>query len=129
MRPGMRRAAGVLAALVILLALGWGWGVVKNWSEIVSRPVRLAYIIADFGLVIPLGLVSAWGVWREKLWAPTLFAFAVGTLVFDTAHGIFYLIWDNYFHIPLAVGFLILAVLLAYAVAVLRSVHAERGSA
>lgn len=34
----------------------------------------------------------------------------------DVAHGVFYLIWDNYFGIPLAVAVLMLAVLMGYVV-------------
>jgi hypothetical protein len=37
------RATAILFVLLILLALGWLFGVVHNWGEIASRPVRLGF--------------------------------------------------------------------------------------
>ena len=51
-------AVYALFAILALLALGWAYGAIANWGEIASRPVRLAYLIADFALVIPAGIVS-----------------------------------------------------------------------
>jgi len=111
-----------------LLVLGWAFGVLRNWDQIVSRPVRLAYIICDFTIVIPLGLIAGFGLKAGKRWAYSLFTFVLGAFFFDTAHGVVYLIWDNYFGVPLPIAFLLLLVLAVYVVYALRAVNAERAS-
>ncbi|GIV60545.1 hypothetical protein GQ464_007735 [Rhodocaloribacter litoris] len=125
MSKRLRIAVYVLWGLLGLLALGWIYGVATGWDEIVSRPVRLAYIICDAGLVIPLGVVAGLGLRRGRTWAPALFALALGALLFDVAHGVFYLIWDNYFGIPLWLGFVLLAVLAGYVVFALKALWTE----
>lgn len=106
----------MLLGLLVLLAAGWVYGLLRNPAEITSRPVRLAYLACDAGLVIPAGVAAALGLLSGKGWAPTLFALALGLLLFDTAHGVVYLVWDNYFHIPLALSAGILAAVLAFVV-------------
>jgi len=110
----MRVPAILLLVILGLLALGWVYGAVANWDEIASRPVRLAYVIADFGLVIPIGVAAAAGLLRRARWSGPLFALALGLLLFDIAHGVLYLIWDNYFGIPLPAGFGLLGLTLLY---------------
>lgn len=107
-------AVNILFVILVLLALGWVWGAVSNWGEIESRPVRLAYIICDFLIVIPLGVAAGLGLKRGHAWATPLFPLALGALLFDIAHGVFYLIWDNYFGIPLWLGFVLLAATVGY---------------
>lgn len=114
MKDSLRLPAILLLVILGLLALGWVWGVATNWPEIVSRPVRLAYIICDVAFVIPVGVAAALGVLRRKTWALPVFTLALGALLFDVAHGVFYLIWDNYFNIPLPVAFALLAVTAGY---------------
>jgi len=126
MNKSLNRSVNILFVILVLLALGWVYGVIANWNEIVSRPVRLAYIICDFTIVIPWGFIAGFGIKRGKRWAYSLFPFVLGALFFDTAHGIFYLIWDNYFNIPLVVAFLLLLLLLVYTVSALRNVDATR---
>ena len=108
--------AWILVGLLVLLAAGWVYGLLANPTEITSRPVRLAYLACDAALVIPVGLAAGLGLLAGKDWARTLFALALGLLLFDTAHGVIYLVWDNYFHIPLAASAGILAAVLAYVV-------------
>jgi hypothetical protein len=110
----LRVPAILLLVILGLLALGWVYGAATNWEAISSRPVRLAYIIADFGLVIPIGVAAAIGLLRGARWGGPLFALALGLLLFDIAHGVLYLIWDNYFGIPIPAGFGLLAVTLVY---------------
>lgn len=114
MTDPLRRPAILLLVILALLALGWAYGVLTDWQAIADRPVRLAYLIADFGLVIPLGVIGAVGVLRRRAWSAPLFAVALGALLFDIAHGVFYLIWDNFFGIPWAVAFGLLLLTLAY---------------
>jgi len=121
------RATAILFVLLILLALGWLFGVVHNWGEIASRPVRLAYLICDFTIVIPSGLVSIWGLRNGRRWASLPFVFALGALLFDTAHGVFYLLWDNYFGVPWIVAFVVLIALGIYVVYAIRVVQANLG--
>jgi hypothetical protein len=116
-------AINILFVLLILLALGWVWGVISNWDQIVSRPVRLAYIICDFLFVIPAGLIAGFGLKRGKPWANSLFSLALGALLFDIAHGIFYLIWDNYFGVPLLVAFILLLVVIGYVIFAIRALE------
>jgi hypothetical protein len=126
MSKQLNLAINILFVLLILLALGWVYGVIANWDQIASRPVRLAYIICDFLLVIPVGFAAGIGLKRGKPWANTLFALALGALLFDIAHGMIYLIWDNYFGIPMLVGFLLLLVLIGYTIFAIRALeHAE----
>lgn len=122
MSKQLNLAVNILFVVLILLALGWVWGVFANWDEIASRPVRLAYIICDFLFVIPVGVIAGVGLKREKPWARTLFPLALGALLFDVAHGVLYLIWDNYFGIPLWLAFVLLAVTVAYTVFAMRAV-------
>jgi hypothetical protein len=123
MSKQLNLAINILFVLLILLALGWVYGVIANWDQIASRPVRLAYIICDFLLVIPVGFAAGIGLKRGKPWANTLFALALGTLLFDIAHGMIYLIWDNYFGIPMLVGFLLLLVLIGYTIFAIRALE------
>lgn len=117
-----RRAAVALMAILALLAAGWVYGAVTDWESIATRPTRLAYIICDFGLVIPAGYAAAIGVLRGTRWAPGLFAFALGALAFDIAHGVVYLRWDNYFGVPWAATLLLLVATLGFAWYGLRAV-------
>lgn len=110
-----RRAAWGLMIILALLAAGWVYGALTNWESIASRPTRLAYVICDFGLVIPVGYAASVGVLRGTSWAPRLFAFAVGALVFDVAHGVVYLRWDNYFGVPWAATLPVLVAALGFA--------------
>jgi hypothetical protein len=122
MSKQLNLVVNILFAVLILLALGWVWGVVSNWEEIASRPVRLAYIICDFLFVIPVGVTAGIGLKRGKTWATTLFALALGALLFDVAHGVLYLIWDNYFGIPLWAAFALLILTVVYTVFAMRAV-------
>ena len=115
-------AINILLGVLILLAFGWVWGVFANWEEIASRPVRLAYIICDFLFVIPVGVIASIGLKRGKSWAKSLFILALGALLFDIAHGVLYLVWDNYFSIPLWMAFVLLAGTVAYTVFAVRAV-------
>ncbi|NOG51714.1 MAG: hypothetical protein HND48_21515 [Chloroflexi bacterium] len=83
--------------------------------------MRLAYIICDLFLVIPLGVAGGYGLKRGKSWGGPVFVLALGVLLFDIAHGMFYLIWDNYFGIPLWLGFILLAVLIVYTAFAIRA--------
>jgi hypothetical protein len=121
MSKELNLAVNILFVLLILLALGWVGGAIFNWNEIVTRPVRLAYIICDFLLVIPLGVAAGIGLKRGLVWGRMLFPFALGALLFDIAHGIFYLIWDNYFGVPWIAAFVLLLVVIAYCVFALRA--------
>ncbi len=116
MTKRLKWSAWILLVMLALLAVGWAYGAITDWPAIADRPVRLAYIIGDFGLVIPLGVAGGVGLLKNARWAGSVFTLAVGALLFDVAHGVFYLIWDNYFGIPLAVAVLLLAVLMGYVV-------------
>src|SRR5688500_6125394 len=116
MSKQLNLAVNILFVVLILLALGWVWGAIANWDEIASRPVRLAYIICDFLFVIPVGVIAGVGLKRWNPWARTLLALALGALLFDVARGVLYLIWDNYFGIPLWLASVLLAITVAYTV-------------
>jgi hypothetical protein len=116
----------ILYAFLALLALGWVWGAATNWDEIASRPVRLAYIICDFAIVLPAGIAAAVGLQKDRPWAYTLFPFVLGALLFDTAHGVFYLLWDNYFGVSQVIPFGLLVALAIYTYAALRAVQDRR---
>lgn len=122
MSKQLNLAVNILFVVLVLLALGWVWGVFANWDEIASRPVRLAYIICDFLFVIPVGVIAGIGLKRGKSWARSLFPLALGALLFDIAHGVLYLIWDNYFGIPLWLAFVLLVVTVAYTAFAVRAV-------
>lgn len=126
MSKQLNLAVNILFVVLILLALGWVWGIVSNGNEIASRPVRLAYIICDFLFVIPVGVIAGIGLKQGKPWARALFPLALGALLFDIAHGVLYLIWDNYFGIPLLLAFVLLAVTIAYTVFAMRAVMSLR---
>jgi|FLYN01.1.fsa_nt_gi hypothetical protein len=123
MSKQLNLAVNILFVLLALLALGWIGGVIFNWQAIASRPVRLAYIICDFLLVIPVGLAAGIGLKRGKPWADSLFTFALGALLFDIAHGIFYLIWDNYFGVPWLIALILLLVVVGYTVFAIRALE------
>ncbi len=123
MSKQLNLAVNLLFVLLVLLALGWIGGVIFNWEAIASRPVRLAYIICDFLIVIPVGIAAGIGLKRGQPWANSLFALALGALLFDIAHGIIYLLWDNYFGVPWIVALLILLVVVAYTVFSIRALE------
>ena len=108
------------------MALGWIGGAIFNWPAIVQRPVRLAYILCDFSLVIPLGVIAGIALKRGLAWGGSLFALALGALLFDIAHGVFYTIWDNYFGVPWGVMLALLLVVIAYTVYAMRALLAAK---
>lgn len=126
MSPTLRRDAWILIAVCLLLGAGWVYGIAVNWPAIESRPVRLAYLICDAALVIPVGLAAGLGVLQRRPWALAVLPFALGALLFDTAHGVVYLIWDNFFHLPLPAAFAILGLLVIYCLLSVRNVARYR---
>jgi hypothetical protein len=131
MTKQLNTAANILLVVLVLLALGWVYGVIANWGEIESRPVRLAYIICDFLIVIPVGLAAVYGLKRSRPWGGAVFALALGALLFDIAHGIFYILvppYDNYFGLPWPLALLLLAVVVAYTVYAVRALVQARAS-
>lgn len=105
-----------LFAILALLALAWVFGVMENWDGMIERPVRAAYFLCDATLVIPLGIAAGIGVLKDQRWARYLFIFVLGALLFDTAHQVYYLIWDNYFGLPFAYFLALYALIAVYCV-------------
>lgn len=129
MSKPLNRAVNILFVVLALLALGWIGGVIFNWGEIVSRPVRLAYIICDFLLVIPLGVIAGIGLKQGKPWARNLFVLTLGALLFDIAHGVFVQIWDPYFGVHWLLMLPLLVIVIVYVVYAVRALEADQSSA
>jgi peptidoglycan/LPS O-acetylase OafA/YrhL len=122
----LNRAVNILFVVLVLLALGWIGGAIANWDQIVNRPVRLAYIICDFLIVIPLGFIAGIGLKQGKLWAPNLFVLTLGALLFDIAHGVFVQIWDPYFGVHWLLMMPLLVVVVVYIVYAVRALEREK---
>jgi hypothetical protein len=105
-----------LFAILGMLALAWIFGVTQNWQGMIERPTRAAYFLCDVTLVIPLGVIAGVGVLAEKRWARYLFVFVLGALLFDTAHQVYYLIWDNYFGAPMTYFIILYIIVAAYCI-------------
>ena len=105
-----------LFAILAALAVAWGFGVLRNWDGMIERPTRAAYFLCDVTIVIPVGIIAGCGVLAEKRWARYLFVFVLGALLLDTAHQVYYLIWDNYFGMPLEYFVILYAVVAVYCI-------------
>jgi hypothetical protein len=85
------KAATIFCLIIgLTLLIGWPVSMIVSWSSIVDNDCRVAYMIADLGLVSPL-IVASWiGLRKSKPWGSMVFLLAVGALSYDTLHfGIF----------------------------------------
>jgi hypothetical protein len=127
---GRRRllpVALVLAGVLLVLAIGYVYGVLELWDEWQERPVRLSYFLSDLTLVLPAGCAALFGVWRRKRWGVPLLTFVVGAVVFDVLHQVYYLFSDNYFRVPKPLLALALLGAGAYGFCTLRAVVTREG--
>jgi peptidoglycan/LPS O-acetylase OafA/YrhL len=123
------RAVNILFVVLVLLALGWIGGAISNWPAIQSRPVRLAYIICDFLIVIPLGVAAGVGLKQGRPWARNLFVLTLGALLFDIAHGVFVQIWDPYFGVNWLLTLPLIVLVVVYIVYAVRALENDKQAA
>jgi hypothetical protein len=87
------KAAKIVSLIVALtLIIGWPISIIVCWSSIVNSDCRLAYLIADLGLVSPLFVASWIGLQKQAAWGPYVFLVAAGALSYDALHFGIYLI-------------------------------------
>jgi hypothetical protein len=72
--------------------------------------------MSDLTILFPLAIAAIIGLSKNRVWGRRLFLLTLGALLFDTAHQVYYLFWDNYFGMPWMVAALLLAVMIGYAV-------------
>ena len=115
MTAKLRTAVYLLFAILAILAAAYVYGVGTQWREMVARPVRACYFLSDLTVVFPLGLAAGVGLLGGRRWAAHLFLVVIGALVFDTAHQVYYLFFEDYFDVPLWSAALLLAIVVGYA--------------
>src|SRR5262249_46683847 len=89
-----------------------------------ARPVRVSYFLSDVTVVFPLGLWAGIGLLLGHRRAARAFLLVLGALVFDTAHQVYYLFFEDYFGVPLWSAAALLAVVAGYALFAYRAVAA-----
>jgi hypothetical protein len=126
MSKRLKIAVYLLYAILIFLAVIWIFGVMRNWEAMQEKPVRVAYFLCDYTIVIPLGFIAGFGLKAGKRWAHYLFVFVLGALLFDTAHQVYYLFWDNYFGVPLVFAAVLLLAVVVYTVFAFKAAEVKK---
>jgi hypothetical protein len=106
----------ILIFILVLLASAYVYGLSSQLSEMINRPVRITYFISDIIILYPLGVAAIVGMFKSKIWGRRFFLLTLGALLFDMAHQVIYLMWENYSGLPIIVPVILLVIVLVYAV-------------
>ena len=98
---------GVVTGILLLLAAAYAYGIATEWEEMLARPVRVSYFLADLLVLYPLGIITIVGMVRQVDWRYRALWLTLGALLFDMAHQMIYLFRENYFEAPLAIPVLL----------------------
>ncbi|MCE7859456.1 MAG: hypothetical protein DYG86_06680 [Chloroflexi bacterium CFX2] len=96
----MKRAVPVTLTLWLVLTLAI-WNAVQAWTSISWREVLLEYAVRQplmvgifaGGFWFIIGLVLAWGIWRDKAWSTKLLPVAAAGYIFW--YWVERLLWQN----------------------------------
>jgi hypothetical protein len=91
-----RGVATVFLVLAAVLVVSWAIAIAVSWNHIVSSHTRLGYLIADVGLVMPLCLMSGWGLLGGLSCTRTILPFTLGALAYDAVHFAVYLAQERF---------------------------------
>ncbi len=119
--------ATILLILLIVLTLVWIGGIATSWGAIAARPERLATLVADVSAVIVPGFAAVFLVWRGGPRAHLWYVLALGTYLYAVVHNVAYLLWDNYFGVPLAVAVALTVVFAGYVIYAVRAIRIGDG--
>ncbi len=119
--------ATILLILLVALTLVWIGGIATSWAAIAARPERLATLVADVSAVIIPGFVAVFLVWRGGPRAHLWYVLVLGTYLYAVVHNVAYLLWDNYFGVPLAVAIVLAVVFAGYVVYAVRAIRSGDG--
>ena len=106
----------LLSLVLALLLMAYSYGLTTQWDQMTQRPVRASYFFSDMLVLFPLGIASLVGLVRRKRWSGHIYLLTLGVLLFDMAHQMFYLFFDNYFGVPLYVPIMVMAIVIVYSI-------------
>ena len=106
----------ILSMMLALLLVAYSYGLTTQWDQMTERPVRASYFFSDLLVLFPLGIASIVGLSRRKSWSGHIYLLTLGVLLFDMAHQMFYLFFDNYFGVPLYVPVMVMAIVIVYSI-------------
>lgn len=109
-----RIAVWILILILAGLIAAYVYGMVTQLDEMTERPVRISYFLADVTVLFPLALVAIIGLFKGRAWGRQFFLLTLGALLFDTAHQVYYLFWDNYFGVATIASVSLLVVIVGY---------------
>jgi hypothetical protein len=122
-------AAWAFLALGVLLPIGWLIACIVNWDDVVNSHTRLGYLIGDVGMVAPLSLLAAYGLFKQKVWAPFVLPLVIGALAYDVVHFCVFLVQEK-FLLPgpvwIAIWLLVLGILTWFSIGELRLARRAR---
>lgn len=95
-----RRAAYALFGVVGWFVVSWSVAIVVDWQRIARSDVEPAYLIGDWGLVVPLCIATSLGLLKRASWAPLLFLVTMGAIAFEALHFGIHLILARFLSIP-----------------------------
>jgi hypothetical protein len=125
MRKPLKISTAIMFGLLLLVSVGWVFAIMRNWSEIASRPSRLTQLVADILIIIVPGLIAVIGMWAKKRWAHSLFILILGASLYAFAFNVTYLRFDNYFGVSWFIPLAFLLAFIAYTIYALRALHKD----
>jgi hypothetical protein len=121
----LKLSVAIMFVLLLLVSVGWVFAIMREWSEIVSRPSRLTQLIADILTIIVPGLIAVIGMWAKKRWAHSLFILVLGASLYAFVFNVTYLRFDNYFGVSWLVPLVFLLAFIVYTIFALRALHKD----
>lgn len=109
-----KTVAIILTGILLLLTAAYVYGVGTQFEEMLERPVRISYFVADLLVLYPLAIATIVGIVRRRAWRYRTLWLTLGVLLFDMAHQMIYLFRDNYFEVHLAVPVLLFLLIIAF---------------
>ncbi|MGE3801819.1 MAG: hypothetical protein AB7H80_12440 [Candidatus Kapaibacterium sp.] len=105
----------ILVGILVLLSSAYVYGVGSQLQEMIARPVRISYFLTDLAILYPLAIATIVGMFKRKEWGRRFFLLTIGALLFDMAHQVCYLIWENYSGLSLFIPVILLTLIIGYA--------------
>lgn len=105
----------ILVGILVLLSSAYVYGVGWQLQEMIALPVRISYFMTDLAILYSLAIATIIGMFKQKEWGRKFFLLTLGALLFDMAHQVCYLIWENYSGLPLIIPIILLLFIVGYA--------------
>jgi hypothetical protein len=110
----LKTCIALLIIILVLLSAAYVYGLSTQLEEMLKKPVRISYFIADMVILFPLAILSIYGLKKGKTRAKLHYMLTLGVLLFDMTHQVAYLFFDNYFRVPIVLALLALLVVAIY---------------